>query len=239
MQIDRIEASADGKKVSTMKKTIYSIAAVVMANLAGCAMTPDTIVQTPLTTKPKPISTAQVSDGAIFRSSAYRPMFEDRRARMIGDTLTITITEKTSAGKSDANSASKKNSVSVAAPSVFNLVPGITSKLSATGSSDISNDAKASSSASNTFSGTIGVTVIEVLDNGNLLVSGEKQVGLDRGVEYIRFSGVVNPDTILAGNTVPSTQVSDARVEYRTNSRIDAAEFMSSMSRFFNSLIPM
>jgi len=223
-----------------MRKIIYSIAAAsVIANLAGCAMTPDTIVQTPLSTKPKAIAPGAASNGAIFQTAAYRPMFEDRRARMVGDTLTITITENTTAGKSDANSASKKNSISVAAPTAFGLVPGITRKLSATGESDISNDAKASSSASNNFTGSIGVTVIEVMENGNLLVSGEKQVSLDKGVEFIRFSGVVNPDTILAGNTVLSAQVSDARVEYRTNSRMDATEMMSSLSRFFYSLFPM
>jgi flagellar L-ring protein precursor FlgH len=103
----------------------------------------------------------------------------------------------------------------------------------------VSNDAKSDSSASNTFSGTIGVTVVDVLENGNLVVSGEKQVSFDKGVEFIRFSGVVNPDMITTGNTVLSTQVADARVEYRTNSRIDAAELMSSMSRFFYSLVPL
>jgi flagellar L-ring protein precursor FlgH len=226
--------------VFKMKKLFYSIAAAsVLANLTGCAFTPDTIVQTPLTAKPKPVVASAASNGAIFQTTAYRPMFEDRRARMVGDTLTITITEKTTAGKSDANSASKTNKVSVTPPAVFGLVPGITSKLSATGASDVSNDAKAASTASNNFSGSIGVTVVEVMENGNLLVSGEKQVSLDKGVEFIRFSGVVNPDTIATGNTVLSTQVADARVEYRTNSRIDAAELMSSMSRFFYSLIPL
>jgi flagellar L-ring protein precursor FlgH len=223
-----------------MKKILYSmVVAGTLANLGGCAYTPDTIVQTPLTTRPKPIVASNASNGAIFQVAAYRPMFEDRRARMVGDTLTISITEKTSAAKSDANSASKTNSLSVGAPSLFGLAPGITRKLSATGSSDVSNDAKSAASASNTFSGTIAVTVVEVMENGNLLVSGEKQVSFDKGVEFIRFSGVVNPDTIAAGNTVLSTQVADARVEYRTNSRIDGAELMSSLSRFFYSLVPL
>jgi flagellar L-ring protein FlgH len=226
--------------VFKMKKLFYSMTVTgVLASLAGCAFTPDTIVQTPLTAKPKSVVASSASNGAIFQTAAYRPMFEDRRARMVGDTLTITITEKTTAGKSDANSASKTNKVSVTPPAVFGLVPGITSKLSATGTSDVSNDAKAASTASNNFSGSIGVTVVEVMENGNLLVSGEKQVSLDKGVEFIRFSGVVNPDTIATGNTVLSTQVADARVEYRTNSRIDGAELMSSMSRFFYSLIPL
>ncbi len=55
------------------------------------------------------------------------------------------------------------------------------------------------------------------MPNGNLLVSGEKQIGLKEGEEFIRFSGVVNPNTITAANTVQSTQVADARIEYKAN----------------------
>lgn len=80
---------------------------------------------------------------------------------------------------------------------------------------------------------------MEVLPNGNLLVSGEKQVALDKGVEYVRFSGVINPDNVMSGNVVSSTQVADARVEYRTNSRVDRAELMSQLTRFFLSVMPL
>jgi len=79
--------------------------------------------------------------------------------------------------------------------------------------------------------------VLEVLPNGNMVVSGEKQIALDKSVEYIRFYGVVMPET-LVGNTVSSTQVADARVEYRTDSRYDSAELSSELARFFMSLAP-
>ena len=92
-------------------------------------------------------------------------------------------------------------------------------------------------SASNTFTGTIAVTVTEVLSNGNLIVAGEKQVAMNKGIEFIRFSGMVNPDSISA-NTVSSTQVADARVEYRTNTRLDRAEMNSMLARFFQSVLP-
>jgi flagellar L-ring protein precursor FlgH len=85
----------------------------------------------------------------------------------------------------------------------------------------------------------MAVTVIDVLQNGNLMVSGEKQIAFDKGIEYVRFSGIVSPDTIASGNIVSSTQVADARVEYRTNSRIDKAEIMSQLARFFFSFAPL
>jgi flagellar L-ring protein precursor FlgH len=83
----------------------------------------------------------------------------------------------------------------------------------------------------------MAVTVIEVLANGNLMVSGEKQVAFDKNAEFIRFSGVVNPISII-NNAVSSTQVADARVEYRTNTRVDTTEVLSHVARFFFSLSP-
>ena len=77
------------------------------------------------------------------------------------------------------------------------------------------------------------------MTNGNLVVAGEKQVALDKGAEFIRFSGVVDPSTVGPGNIVSSTRVSDARIEYRTNSHIDGAEVMSMLARFFLSVVPL
>ncbi|MDP1935016.1 MAG: flagellar basal body L-ring protein FlgH, partial [Nitrosomonas sp.] len=81
------------------------------------------------------------------------------------------------------------------------------------------------------------VTVIEALPNGNLVVSGEKQIGINQGQEFIRLSGVVNPVHIMA-NTISSTQVADARVEYRANGYLDEAQTMGWLSRFFLSVTP-
>jgi flagellar L-ring protein precursor FlgH len=161
-------------------------------------------------------------------------MFEDRRARHIGDILTVSIVEKTSANKSGASTGNKSGSAD------FGIPGPLQGKLGA--SISASNATKYADgdtqTASNAFTGTIGVTVSEVLANGNLIVVGEKQVAMNKGVEFIRFSGMVNPDTIQPGNVVSSTLVADARVEYRTNSQIDRAEMTSMMSRFFQSMLP-
>lgn len=218
----------------------FKILASVLAAAAmvGCATVPDTIVQHPTNVRPQVNVPVPQANGAIFQASAHRPLFEDRRARMVGDMLTIAINERTSAGKSAANTASKSGSVEFSAPKVFGIPATTTAKLGLNAESGNTFEDKGTSSSSNTFSGTIAVTVVDVLPNGNLVVSGEKQVALDKGVEYVRFSGVVNPDNV-SGNVVSSTLVADARVEYRTNSRIDKAEMMSQMTRFFLSLLPL
>ena len=211
----------------------------VLLGLAGCGTTPTSVVQQPTTARPVPPPALAPNNGAIIQPTAFRPLFEDRRARMVGDTLTIVITEKTQAGKQASSNASKTGAVDSAISSIakfpFNSLQGL--GVNANSSAEYDDDSKLNSS--NTFSGSITVTVIEVLSNGNLLVAGEKQIGLDKGTEYIRLSGVVQPDTILVGNNVPSAKVADARIEYRTSAKFDSAEVMGWLGRFFLSFIPL
>lgn len=196
-------------------------------------------MQTPTTAKPLPADRTVASNGAIFRAAAYKPLFEDRRARFVGDIMTIQITENTSAGKQGAGSSSRTGSVSASVDPTTGLPINLRKAITIGAESALSNEEKAASSSSNNFTGTISVTVVEVLENGNLVVSGEKQIAFDRGSEFVRFSGVVNPDTITLGNVVPSTKVADARVEYRTNTQLDAAQVISILARFFLSVSPL
>jgi flagellar L-ring protein precursor FlgH len=216
--------------------TTFIAAALAGLTLSGCMSTPTSIVTMPMSARPLTSEQQQAvpTSGAIYQASAYRPVFEDRRARHIGDVLTLVITERTSANKTGASSGNKTGSVSVALPkplqSTFGNPLGVSNESSF-------NDGD-NQSASNAFTGTMGITVVEVLANGNLIVAGEKQVGMNKGVEFIRFSGMINPDNIATGNTVSSTAVADARVEYRTAAHVDRAEVASMASRFFLSLLP-
>lgn len=222
-----------------MKKYLGTVVAVC-ALLAGCAVMPETIIQTPLTARPQASNAiTPPANGAIFQNAAYRPIFEDRRARLVGDTITIVINEKSSAGKLAGSSASKTGSVAASAPNIYGLFSSVTGRLDASASNAIKYEDKGAVTSSNNFISTLTVTVIDVLANGNLIVAGEEQVSLDKGAEFIRFSGVVDPSTINTGNIVSSTQVADAKIEYRTNSNVDGAEVASMLARFFLSVLPL
>ena len=208
-----------------------SALATLVALLAGCAgMTPGSIVEPPAVARPADAPPPPLS-GTIYADASYRPMFEDRRARFVGDTLVISIAEKTSAGKNVAASASKDAKADVRMGA--GLVP-----FDLEASNGLNSSEKAAANAANNFTGTVTAIVTEVLPNGNLKVRGEKQVAFDRGTEFIRFSGIVNPTTIN-NNTVPSTAVADMRVEYRTNNRYDAAALQMALARFFFSILPL
>ncbi len=216
--------------------------AVALLLLAGCAdVVPKPIVQQPMTARP-PKAVADVEpSGGIFQlrvGGSYHPLFEDRRARQVGDTLIVTINENTSASKKSSTDASRASSSALSISPITGL-PTLGLQNASLTASNASKFAWAGdAAATNAFTGTITVTVTEVLENGNLVVSGEKQVAVNQGTEFVRLSGVVNPDYILSGNTVSSTQVADARVEYKANGFIDEAQQMGWMQRIFLNVSP-
>jgi flagellar L-ring protein precursor FlgH len=219
--------------------SIFLLVSFVLLGVTGCAVTPPTITHQPQSVQPPSAKPQREPNGAIFQTASYRPLLEDPKARLVGDLLTVTISERTSAAKNGASSGSKTGAAAFSAPSFLGLPASTLARTSISTTTTNSFDETAAATASNTFTGTISVTVVDVLANGNLLVSGEKQIAFDKGAEYVRFSGVVNPGTIGPGNQVASTQIADARFEYRSTSHVDVAEANSILTRFFLSFLPL
>lgn len=206
----------------------------IFSLLAGCSVAPSSIVAQPTTMRsPLPVPIAP-DNGAIFQVDSFRPMFGDFRAHAVGDVLTIVITENVSADKKNAASDDNSGAMNASVDKLFGVT---TTNLQVSETAQMKSAGKATGSASSNFTGTIAVTVLEVMPNGNLKVSGEKQIGLDKGTEFIRLSGMVMPSSIAVGNIVPSTKLADSRVEYRTNSQFDAAEILKWFSRLFSTVL--
>lgn len=213
--------------------------------LSGCAYIPhDRVVSGPTTASPAP-ATPPRPNGAIFQgvqpmNYGYQPLFEDRRPRNVGDILTIVLQENVSASKSSSANASRNGTSKFDFATVPRYLEGgfggARANMEASGENQF--NGKGGANANNTFSGTITVTVEEVLFNGNLRVVGEKQIAINQGTEYIRFSGVVNPRTISGNNSVPSIQVADARIEYVGSGYINEAQNMGWLQRFFLNVSP-
>ncbi|WP_058913632.1 flagellar basal body L-ring protein FlgH [Entomohabitans teleogrylli] len=218
---------------------------VLAVNLSGCAY----VTQKPLVTgetsaSPMPAAPA-AANGSIFQAGqamnyGYQPLFEDRRPRNVGDTLTIVLQENVSASKSSSANASRAGSAGLDFKTTPRLLDGLfgNERANVAVSGDSGFNGKGGAAAQNTFSGTITVTVRQVLENGNLSVIGEKQIAINQGTEFIRFSGVVNPRTISGSNTVISTQVADARIEYVGNGYINEAQRMGWLQRLFLNVSP-
>lgn len=158
----------------------------------------------------------QAVNGSIYQSGYDVRLFEDHTAKRVGDILTVTLDENTAAKKKSDLGTAKDNSISVTAPNIAGIDPSVLlgKDLSATLASNHKFKGKGQSNQSNSLTGSISVTVVDVLPNGNLKVRGEKRVTLNDGSEYIRLSGIVRLVDIDASNTVPSSNVADATIMY-------------------------
>jgi flagellar L-ring protein precursor FlgH len=226
-----------------LRRSLRAGVAALVLLVAGCALVPpEPVVTGPLTAPPPaPAAPAAEANGSIYQPTAYGnyPLFEDRRPRNVGDIVTIVIQEKTNAAKSVDTSTNRNGSTDMnigLAPAI--LPTDLGAKQNFQVASGNKSDGKGSSSATNVFSGTLTTTVIGVLPNGNLQVAGEKQIAINRGSEYVRFSGVVDPRFITGSGTVASTQVADARIEYRSKGVMDEVQTMGWLQRFFLNIAP-
>lgn len=218
-------------------------AAVALALLAACqtlnAPPPVDVLQPTTGVRPVAAPAPVVANGAIFQAGAYRPLFEDHRARLVGDTLTVQIVEKVSATQTSTSSVDKSGKIDAGITALPFFSPNSFARASAAGSSSNTFAGKGSTENSNDFSGTITATVVEVLPNGHLLIAGEKQVGVNHNVDVLRFSGQVDPRTIQPGNVVASAQVANVRIENRGRGQQAEAQGIGWLARFFLNVLPL
>lgn len=204
----------------------------------GCATVPPTNVHQPMTVRPAPRMEMAAGNGAIYQAGASRPLFEDRRARYVGDTITITIAENTTASKKSNNKLDRSSSNVVGVTSMTGVPGNRLGNINLNTSTANTFEGKGDAANNNVFSGSITVTVIDVLPNGNLQVSGEKQLAIGQEQEYVRLSGIVNPSFVDAANTVSSLKVADARIEYKSSGQVSDSMVMGWLGRAFMSVLP-
>jgi flagellar L-ring protein FlgH len=177
--------------------------------------------------------------GSLFQQSSYRPAFEDSRARALGDIVTIQIVESLSASQVTKSTVNRNSSINqTITPPLPNLIGVDLKNLEMDAKSNNDFSGKGGTEAANTFTGSISTTVIEVLPNGNLVVAGEKQIGVNQNVDVMRFTGTVNPRMLQPNNIISSTQVANVRVESRGRGAQGEAQTVGWLSRFFLSFNP-
>ena len=215
------------------------LAAVLLSGCLATLAPPRVDVGETQPVLPVPVAQPAVANGSIYQASQYRPLFEDHRARLVGDTLTVNIVERVSATQSSKSTIDKTGNLSAG----ITALPGISAnsfgRASAAGSSSNTFEGKGATQNTNDFSGTITVLVTGVLANGHLQVAGEKQIGVNSNVDVLRFSGQVDPRNIQPGNSVPSIAIANVRVEHRGRGAAASANSIGWLSRFFLSVLPI
>ncbi len=174
--------------------------------------------------------------GGIYQTNRNFSFYGDQVAINVGDILTVVLQEQTSASKSADTTYDKDDEVDINEATILGNTIGFKgSSLLTNPSLERAFDGSASSDQSNSLSGSISVTVSEVLPNGILRIQGEKWLKLNQGDEYIRLTGLVRPQDIGTDNTIPSSKVADARIAYGGTGEFDQVNRQGWLSRFFNS----
>ncbi|WP_066272511.1 flagellar basal body L-ring protein FlgH [Hydrogenophaga palleronii] len=181
----------------------------------------------------------QAASGSLFQAVSYRPAFEDPRARMPGDILTVQITERINATQKSSSSVDRSGRVA-GGVSALPFISGssLQGKLDVGANSSNKFSGNGETENANTFSGSITTTVQEVLPNGHLVVVGEKQIGVNQNVDVLRFTGTVDPKQIRPGNMIASTQVANVRIESRGRGQQGEAQAIGWLARFFLTVLP-
>ena len=157
--------------------------------------------------------------GAVYQAGQGGLFSKDRRARKVGDILTVDFNEVFSATKAQTAASAKSDSFELSLP--LGLPNALTGGLAngdpnnaLTTSTAQAFSGSGNAAQSNSLTGRLSVTVVRVFDNGNLGILGQKELTLNNGKEYIRVSGIVRQEDISSVNTVPSNRLADAQISY-------------------------
>jgi flagellar L-ring protein FlgH len=214
---------------------------VILVLLSGCAsieqakVLPDDPEFAPIL--PPEEESSIIPTGSLFNTQYVNNIYSDLRAHQVGDIISVTLSESTQANKSALTEITKENSSTlkpiIGLGNVPATVNGRSIALGFDQASDFSGDS--ASDQSNSLNGNISVHVLKVLPNGNLMIRGEKWLTLNSGDEYIRLTGVIRALDIAADNTIESTKVANARIQYSGTGTFAEAQEQGWLSKFVNS----
>lgn len=203
-----------------MKSAKILLPALLLFLLQGCATEPVDMVLKPSPdfqpVYPLAKDVVKVTTGGIYSNRQSDAWFGRGRNYQVGDIITVLLNESTQAARTQNTDVSReaKNTfptgASTAIGGVHPLLNGLdlnNNKTSSTG--------KGTADQLATLSGSVAVTVVEILANGNLMVRGEKKLGLAEGTEVIQVSGVIRPEDVGPNSTVQSRRLANAQIAYR------------------------
>ena len=188
--------------------------------LQGCATEPVDMVLRPSPdfqpVYPLASDRQKVATGGIYSNRQSDAWFGRGRNYQVGDIITVLLNESTQAARTQNTDVSRESKNS--------LPTGLNTKIAAISplfnGIDLNNNNNSSKGAGKadqkaSLEGSVAVTVVEILANGNLMVRGEKKLGLTEGTEVIQVSGVIRPEDVGPNSTVQSRRLANAQIAYR------------------------
>ncbi|TPH17217.1 flagellar basal body L-ring protein FlgH [Litorilituus lipolyticus] len=217
------------------------IASIFIVLVSGCSNTielskalPDDPDFAPI--MPEAEEEAIVPSGSLFNQHYVNNIYSDSKAHRVGDIISVILSENTQAKKNAKTELKKENEFELGAVSGLGgnpvTVNGKALQFGLEQDSAFKGDSKADQG--NSLSGNISVHVLRVLPNGNLMIRGEKWITLNNGDEYIRLTGVIRSKDINSNNTIQSTKVANARIQYAGTGTFADVNEQGWLTKFFS-----
>jgi len=201
--------------------TIFIACACILCSFSACATRPDSVIPE-AKLQPVPVVKPNYTPGSLWPGENSRnSLFADNKARYVNDIVTI-IVDESSSGQNKASTNSSRDTKTNAGisallgvdTSILNANPTMGASIAVGGTSTNSLKGTGDTSRGGTLQARITSKVVRVLDNGNLLLEGRRQMTLNEEDQYIVITGVVRPEDITADNLISSSQIADARIVY-------------------------
>lgn len=189
-------------------------------------------------------ASAAAPSGSLWpiNSASERGMIADRKASRAGDILTVVVSESAMAQSSQSKKSSRDSNIDDAIQQFFFANSralthnGALPSLNLGGSANYSGGGDVSNSQS--LSARAAVTVSDVLPNGNLVIQGARIVSFSGETQYVVLHGLVRADDVERDNTVASTNIADARVEFYSEGQLTDAQKRGWFSKLYEKLRP-
>jgi flagellar L-ring protein FlgH len=228
--------------------------------ITGCATSPRTaapIVSAPTVTQAVDMNAGipvKKSTGpSLYHDGSSRNFFQDLRAYQVGDLVTVNIVETSSASKNAATQTGRNSSINAGITNALGWEDKL-KYLTSLGNKNVANAYNNSSlfnaSMKNSFDGTgstsrdesmtayITVKVMDVLSNGNLFIQGAREVTVNNETQHIILSGIIRPNDISPDNTILSSYIGEAKIQYTGSGVISDKQRTGWLTRFVDYVWP-
>ena len=206
--------------IKSFKLLRLTTAACIVSGLSACSSTPSSnMSHSPQFEPVYPMAAAPAkpATGAIYVGRQSDSWFGKSKSFQVGDVITVLLNESSQASRTQNGSITResKNDMVPKGLSTWGAgVGGWMNGIKMDGSS-MSNKGTGAADQQATLTGSVAVSVVEVMPNGNLVLRGEKQLALTEGSEIIQVAGIIRPDDVAPNNTVQSRRLANAQIAYR------------------------
>jgi flagellar L-ring protein precursor FlgH len=188
----------------------------------------------------------QPPEGSLWRGdSAMASLFSDHKAWRVGDIVTISIVESSSATENASTKTSRDSSLEGGVTTFLGYENQLMQRFKNFNSAEmfdanLSNEFEGSGKTvrSGSLKASITARIIEELPNGNFVIEGRREVEVNHETQYIVISGIVRPEDISPDNVVLSTFISDARIVYSGRGVVDDVQHPGWFTRLLNKAWP-